>query len=395
MADDQQTAAPAGSTPPRPAPVRAAASVPAQRAPVAAYQATGRVRIGRGAGNDIALADLAVSRRHAELRRVGDAYEVVDLGSSNGVFYNGQRVPRARLAPGDRISIGRHQLVFDGQALHEFVDTGPVSLAASDLTVQVGKTVLLDDVSFTLRQGALLAVVGPSGCGKSTMVKAVTGLRPATLGQVQYDGRDLYDNYAELRYRIGMVPQDDVLHRQLTVRRALRYAAALRFADDVPRRERWKRVDEVIKTLDLDGRAKQHIETLSGGQRKRVSVALELLTEPSLLFLDEPTSGLDPSLDKEVMQELRELADRGRTVVVVTHNVLHLDLCDRVMVMCFGGRMGYFGPPGELLSFFQAKDYAEVFTKATDEGEKWARIFRDSEHYRRYVSEPAAELAAA
>ncbi|GAA1764272.1 hypothetical protein GCM10009681_39190 [Luedemannella helvata] len=370
-------------------------SVPAQRAPVAAYQATERVRIGRGAGNDIALADLAVSRRHAELRRVGDAYEVVDLGSSNGIFHNGQRVPRARLTPGDRISIGRHQLIFDGQRLHEFVDTGPVSLAAQDLTVQVGKTVLLDDVSFTLRQGALLAVVGPSGCGKSTLVKAVTGLRPATLGQVQYDGRDLYDNYAELRYRIGMVPQDDVLHRQLTVRRALRYAAALRFADDVPRRERWKRVDEVIHTLDLDGRAKQRIDTLSGGQRKRVSVALELLTEPSLLFLDEPTSGLDPSLDKEVMQELRELADRGRTVVVVTHNVLHLDLCDRVLVMCLGGRMGYFGPPSELLSFFQAKDYADVFTKVTDEGEKWARIFRDSEHYRRYVSEPAAELAQA
>jgi len=190
-----------------------------------------------------------------------------------------------------------------------------------------------------------------------------------------------------------MVPQDDVLHRQLTVRRALRFAASLRFASDVPRKQRRERVAEVIELLGLTNRSKQRVDTLSGGQRKRTSVALELLTEPSLLALDEPTSGLDPALDKEVMRELRLLADRGRTVVVVTHSVLHLDLCDHVLVMCLGGRMGYFGPPDELLPFFRAEDYADVFDKVTNDAERWAQRYRNSEIYRRYVGEVALELA--
>jgi ABC-type multidrug transport system ATPase subunit len=316
---------------------------------------------------------------------------VIDLGSRNGTYLNGQQVSRAAVGEGDLIAIGRHQFVFERQRLRQFVDTGPVSLVADDLMVRIGKAVLLDDVSFALPQASLLAVIGPSGCGKSTLVRAMTGLNPATLGRVRYDGRDLYADYAELRYRIGLVPQDDVLHRQLTVRRALRFAAALRFADDVPRKQRWARVDEVIETLGLTSRAKQRIDTLSGGQRKRTSVALELLTEPSLLFLDEPTSGLDPALDKEVMEELREIADSGRTVTVVTHSVLHLDLCDRVLVLCQGGTMGYFGPPDEVLEFFGAKDYAEVFKNVTDEPEKWTRRYRGSEHYRRHVLEVMSE----
>jgi ABC transport system ATP-binding/permease protein len=361
---------------------------------VAAYQAAGLIRIGRAPDNDIVLNDLWVSLHHAEVRLSGDSYDVVDKSSTNGIYYNGHRVPSARLSVGDRVSIGRHDFFFDGQKLHEFEDTGPVSLFADDLTVQIKDQVLLDDISFALRQGMLLGVIGPSGCGKSTMLHAVTGLRRATLGRVSYDGRDLYDNYHELRHRIGMVPQDDVVHRQLTVRRALRFAASLRFADDVPRRTRHRRVDEVIDLLGLTQRAGQRIETLSGGQRKRVSVALELLTEPSLLFLDEPTSGLDPALDKEVMQELREQADGGRSVVIVTHSVLHLDLCDRVMVMCVGGRPGYFGPPDQLLAFFGSEDYADVFVKVTREPEHWARRFRDSDHYRKYISEAAQEASA-
>src|SRR5256886_1563979 len=357
----------------------------AGRVPMAQHAATGRIRIGGGDSNDITLKDLSVSRRHAEVRPADGGFEVVDLGSANGTYHNGKQVARAMLREGDLIAIGRHQFVFEGQRLHEFVDDGPVSLVADDLMVRIGDQVLLNDVSFALAASSLVAVIGPSGCGKSTLVRAMTGLRPATPGRVRYDGRDLYADYAELRYRIGLVPQDDVLHRQLTVRRALRFSAALRFAPDVPRKQRWARVDEVLETLGLTQRAKQRIDTLSGGQRKRTSVALELLTEPSMLFLDEPTSGLDPALDKEVMQELREIADSGRTVTVVTHSVLHLDICDRVLVLCPGGTMGYFGPPDELLDFFGAKDYAEVFAGVTDEPEKWTRRYRTSDLYRRYV----------
>jgi ABC-type multidrug transport system ATPase subunit len=200
----------------------------------------------------------------------------------------------------------------------------------------------------------------------------MTGIRPASRGKLLYDGKDLYEHYSELRYRIGMVPQDDVLHRQLTC--GGRCASPRPCASPATCRASSARNGSArcSSCSGLTNRAKQRIDTLSGGQRKRTSVALELLTEPSLLALDEPTSGLDPALDKEVMRELRLLADRGRTVVVVTHSVLHLDLCDYVLVMCLGGRMGYFGPPDELLAFFEAEDYADVFDKVTNDAERWA-----------------------
>jgi ABC-type multidrug transport system ATPase subunit/pSer/pThr/pTyr-binding forkhead associated (FHA) protein len=372
-----------------------APAAPGGRPELASFEASGTITIGRSAGCDIVLDDLLVSRRHAEVRQVeragevgGATYQLVDLGSTNGTYHNGRRVDRAVLQPGDLISVGHFELRFDGQRLHEHVDAGPVTLSAEGIMVDIGRTRIVDDVSFSLPQGSLLGIVGPSGCGKSTLIRALTGLRPATAGRVSYDGRDLYADYAELRYRIGMVPQDDVLHRQLTVRRALRFAASLRFADDVTRRERARRVDEVMATLGLTKSARQRIDRLSGGQRKRTSVALELLTEPSMLCLDEPTSGLDPALDRDVMQELRGMADRGRTILCITHSVLHLDMCHRVMVMCRGGTVGYFGPPGELLDFFEADDYADVFAKVTKDPEYWTRRYRESDLYRRYVAEP-------
>jgi len=367
---------------------------PTPATPVATLDGASVIRIGRDEDNDIVLRDLWVSGKHAEIRRKGSGVVLVDLNSTNGLHYNGRRVPRATLSPGDIFTIGRHEFLWDGRAVYQHDDSGPTSVIADDLTVRIKGATLLDDVSFVLRHGTLLAVIGPSGCGKSTLLRSLTGFRKPAMGNILYDGKDLYEHYSELRYRIGMVPQDDVLHHQLTVRTALRFAAALRFASDVSRKERWARVNEVIELLGLSHRTKHRVDKLSGGQRKRTSVALELLTEPSLLALDEPTSGLDPALDKEVMRELRLLADRGRTIVVVTHSVLHLDICDYVLVMCLGGRMGYFGPPNELLPFFEASDYADVFHKVTHEAAYWAQKFRGSELYRRYIGEPGAELLA-
>jgi ABC-type multidrug transport system ATPase subunit len=376
--------------PPAPAAAPGPAPAAAARPEVASFGTSGVTTIGRGAGCDIVLTDLLVSRRHAELRPDPAGLQLVDLGSTNGTYHNGRRVNRARLRPGDRVSVGHVELVFDGSRLHEHIDTGPVSLSAEGVTVEIDRKRIVDGVSFSLPQGSLLGIVGPSGCGKSTLIRAVTGVRPADAGRVSYDGRDLYAGYAELRYRIGLVPQDDVLHRQLTVRRALRFAASLRFADDVSRRQRSARVDEVLATLGLSGVARQRIDRLSGGQRKRTSVALELLTEPSVLCLDEPTSGLDPALDRDVMRELRGMADRGRTVLCVTHSVLHLDGCDQVMVMCPGGTVGYLGPPRELLGFFGAGAYADVFAAVTRDPGHWTRRYRESEHYQRHVAGPLA-----
>ncbi|WP_030196250.1 ATP transporter ATP-binding protein/permease, partial [Streptomyces sp. NRRL S-87] len=367
----------------RPSAVRALAARPA-------------VRIGRAPDNDIVIDDLIVSRRHAELRALPDGrYEIADLGSHNGVFLNGTRVAdTAPVVPGDIVGIGRSAFCLVGDQLQEYVDTGDVSLDVQDISVAVpgpggqGRKTLLDRVSFPVGSRTLLAVIGPSGAGKSTLLGALTGLRPADRGTVLYDGRDLYRDYAELRSRIGLVPQDDILHAQLTVRRALAYAAELRFPQDTAKAEREARVDEVIRELGLDQRAGQPIHSLSGGQRKRVSVALELLTKPSLLFLDEPTSGLDPGMDRSVMHMLRGLADDGRTVIVVTHSVLSLDVCDRLLVLAPGGRIAYYGPPADTLEYFGFAQWPEAFEAFELQRERdWAGEYLASPQHRRFVAD--------
>ncbi|MGW0119684.1 FHA domain-containing protein [Streptomyces sp. NPDC003327] len=356
------------------------------------------VRIGRAPDNDIVVADLVVSRHHAELRaRPDGTYAIHDLGSHNGTFLNGRPVAEARVTPEDIVGIGRSAFCLIGGKLVEFTDTGEVSLDVQALSVTVdrGRKTLLDDVSFPVGEKCLLAVVGPSGAGKSTLLGALTGQRPADRGTVLYDGRDLYRDYAELRQRIGLVPQDDILHLQLTVRRALSYAAELRFPEDTARAERRARVDEVIRELGLVERADQPIHSLSGGQRKRVSVALELLTKPSLLFLDEPTSGLDPGMDRSVMHMLRGLADDGRTVVVVTHSVLSLDVCDRLLVLAPGGKVAYYGPPKDTLGFFGFAQWPEAFEAFENErGRDWAGQYRSSRFHRRYIEEATAAAGA-
>ncbi|MCP9946948.1 ATP transporter ATP-binding protein/permease [Streptomyces somaliensis] len=392
---------------PAPAPVSASAPTGAFRRPTSVRPLPDRiVRIGRAADNDVVVDDLVVSRHHAELRLHPDgAYRIHDLGSHNGTFLNGRPVDEARVGPEDIVGIGHRAYRVAAGRLVEYTDTGEVSLDVQGLTVTVdgGRRTLLDGVTFPVGERALLGVVGPSGSGKSTLLNALTGLRPADRGTVLYDGRDLYRQYAELRQRIGLVPQDDILHLQLTVRRALGYAAELRFPEDTGRAERRARVEEVMRELGLEQRADQPVHSLSGGQRKRVSVALELLTKPSLLFLDEPTSGLDPGMDRSVMHMLRGLADDGRTVVVVTHSVLSLDVCDRLLVLAPGGRTAYYGPPGEALGFFGCAQWPEAFEAFENDRERdWAARFRDSEHHARYVeaamrrpAEPGPDGAAA
>jgi len=276
-----------------------------------------------------------------------------------------------------------------------------VTLDAIDVTVATpeGK-VLLDRVTFSLPPSSVLAVVGPSGAGKSTLTNALNGFAPATSGQVLFDGHDLYASYDVLRRRIGYVPQQDILHPQLTVRRALQYAAELRFPPQVSKADKRTRIKEVLDELDLSDRADLRIERLSGGQRKRVSVALELLTKPSLLFLDEPTSGLDPGNERQVMALLRDLANAGRTIIVVTHSTQSLHLCDRVMFLAPGGKVSYFGPPVEALAYFKRHDagdfYADVFTSLEERpGVDWAALFRSDPDYQRFVAEPLTTEAAA
>jgi ABC transport system ATP-binding/permease protein len=389
-------APPPPAPPPQSAPAGAPAPViPRDLRPSVDRRPTSRMplpakalRIGRVADNDLVLPDLDVSRHHAELRKSPTGtYEIVDLGSHNGVFVNGRRVSSAVLGEADIVSIGRSTFRLAGGELRVFVDEGEVTFSAQDLVVKVGGgKILLNRVTFPIPEKSLVGVIGPSGAGKSTLLGALTGMRPADTGTVLYDNRDLYRNYAELRYRIGLVPQESVLHTQLTARRALQYSAELRFPSDTGANERDARVDEVMAELGLTKHANTRADRLSGGQLKRVNVAQELLTKPSLLFLDEPTSGLDPGLDKSVMEQMRDLAHDGRTVIVVTHSVANLDTCDRLLVLVPGGNIAYYGPPDEGLKYFGLAGWAEVFQAFERYPDRdWAAEYAASQAHAQYV----------
>lgn len=362
------------SGPPAPHSPASGPTAPSAPAPARA----GTWLIGRDPTAAICIDDPLVSRAHAELRPTGDGFDVVDLHSSNGTWINSRRIAHGHLGQGDRLTVGRTTLVCHDRQLSPMAPPR-TTLAAHDVSFALpdGKK-LLDDVTFGLPAGSLVAVIGPSGAGKSTLLKALTGSQPATSGSVVYEGEDLYRNYDGLRGRIGVVPQDDLVHARLTVRQALGYAAKLRLPKDYTAAQRGHEVDRVMNDLGLVEHAGTTISRLSGGQRKRVSVALELLTQPSLLFLDEPTSGLDPNLDRSVMRLLRSQADTGRVVFVITHSVANLSLCDTVMLLAPGGKIAYFGPPAQLMGHFQMNDYADVFEAVTAQPDLWKERFARS-----------------
>jgi ABC transport system ATP-binding/permease protein len=361
------------------------------------------MRIGRTPDNDLVISDLGVSRQHAELRKSRSGrYQIIDLGSHNGTYVNGARVEQAEVSDEDIISIGHATFRLADGELREYVDEGNVSFEARDLLVQVsdgGKPkVLLQGITFPLSERSFLAVIGPAGAGKSTLLNALTGKRPADEGTVLYDNRDLYNSYEELRHRIGLVPQQSVTHDQLTGRTALGYAAELRFPSDTGGRERRERVEEVLGELEMTQHGDTRVDRLSGGQNKRVNIGLELLTRPSLLFLDEPTSPLDPHLKRELMERMRKMADtaadKGQSVVVITHDVEPklLDLADRLIVLAPGGKMAYFGPPKAGLKYFGKDDWADVFKEFSQAPQRdWMGEYKRSADYAKYVT---ARMAA-
>lgn len=295
--------------------------------------------IGRALDNDVVLSDIQASRHHARVVAAQGRLFVEDLRSMNGTQLGGANISRAPLGPEDVITIGSTRLRMEGRTLVPVAPgTGDLSLVARHVsfTLPSGKT-LLDDVGFVVPPSSLVAVIGPSGAGKSTLLRALTGSQPAISGSVHFDARDMYRDHAEMRQRVGLVPQEDVVHRQLTVRQALRYAAELRFPHDLERAARLARVEEVLAELSLTEHSTTRIDRLSGGQRKRVSVALELLTRPSLLFLDEPTSGLDPLMEVVFQRCIAEATARGRTVLLSSHILAEVEkLCDRVTIIRAG-----------------------------------------------------------
>ncbi|WP_280224857.1 FHA domain-containing protein [Nocardia farcinica] len=323
----------------------------------------GGLAIGRTTDNQIVVNDPLASRKHARLVAGREGLTIEDLGSANGTFVNGTRQQRAVLREGDVITIGNIDFVVQQGTLvlrQKPVAEQGLHVHGVGFTVE-GNKQLLVDVNMQAGRGTLTALIGPSGAGKSTLSKLIAGSTQPSGGVVTFEGRNLHAEYEALRSRIGMVPQDDVLHRQLTVRQALGYAAELRLPPDTTKADRQQVIDGVLQELSLTEHADTRVDRLSGGQRKRASVALELLTGPSLLILDEPTSGLDPALDRQVMVMLRELADAGRVVIVVTHSVACLDMCDQVLLLAPGGKTAFCGHPAGVGAALGTSDWAEIF----------------------------------
>lgn len=322
----------------------------------------GRAWLGRRADCDVVIADPLVSRLHAALLSDDAGLGIVDNASSNGTFVNGRRITRAPLHDGDVVTVGNTDFTVAGTTLLPRPATARAGgLEAHRLGLAIDGRPLLSDVSFTARPGTLTAIIGPSGAGKSTLIKLLGGASRPSLGRVAFDGHDVHAEYASMRSRIGVVPQDDVVHRQLTVEQALSYAAELRLPPDTSAADRRQVLDRVLDELELTAHRTTRVDRLSGGQRKRASVAMELLTGPSLLILDEPTSGLDPALDRQVMTMLRRLADGGRVVVVVTHSLTYLNMCDAVLLLAAGGKTAFVGPPGEVEAALGGNDWADIF----------------------------------
>jgi ABC-type multidrug transport system ATPase subunit/predicted component of type VI protein secretion system len=338
----------------------------------------GSATIGRATDNDIVIQDVLASRHHAFLTQTPLGTEIRDAHSVNGTFVNGVRVGSAVLTEGDVVTIGNVDLVFTRDTLVRRTEaatrTGGLEVNSVCFTVDRGKQ-LLDHISLTARPGTLTAIIGGSGAGKTTLSRLIAGYTSPSSGSVTFEGHNIHTEYASMRSRIGMVPQDDVVHRQLTVNQALGYAAELRLPPDTSRADREQVVAQVLEELELTKHADTRVDKLSGGQRKRASVALELLTGPSLLILDEPTTGLDPALDRQVMMMLRQLADAGRVVLIVTHSVSYLDVCDQLLLVAPGGKTAFLGPPNQIGAAMGTTNWADIFAQVGADPDEANRRF--------------------
>ncbi|MDR1060782.1 MAG: FHA domain-containing protein, partial [Clostridiales bacterium] len=333
--------------------------------------------VGRDASCDIALSQASVSRLHARISAEGGRrFFIQDCGSTNGVYVNGARVSgRRELADRDAIFVGSARLVYAGGVVHYNVEQPslPIEVAGARKTVLAkGRPRdILDGVSFSLAPNELAAIIGGSGAGKSTLMNGMCGFAPFTSGSVLFGGEDLRDNYGALKNLIGYVPQQDIVHRDLALRPMLLYTAEMRMPADSTAKDRESRVARAIETVELSGREDAQIKTLSGGQRKRASIAVELVSDPCAFFLDEPSSGLDPGTERHLMQMLKNMAGRGKTVVVVTHMTANIGLCDKLVILGTGGRLCFFGAPSEALAFFGVRDFADIYDKINDSPAQW------------------------
>ncbi len=363
------------------------------------------IQIGRDPSNDVVLDSPTVSHFHAQIEKVGQRYRVRDLRSTNGTFVNDQRVEGdVWLQPNDVIRIGRNLFVIKETELDLYDESHGLRVDAIHLNKWVRKDLnILQNISVVFQPREFIVVVGQSGGGKSTLVDAIAGYRPATQGMVLVNGTNIYRNFEAVINDIGFVPQKDIIHSELTVYQALDYAARLRMPRDSSKADRRTRIMQVLEDLDLVHRKDSQISKLSGGQIKRVSIGVELLTQPGLFFLDEPTSGLDPGTETALMHLMRRLADQGRTIIVVTHATKNVMLADKVVFLARGGYLAWFGPPEEALKYFDGyrsdrdrrtkeMEFDQIYSILDDpakgSAKDWAARYLEHPAYQKYIANP-------
>lgn len=376
--------------------------------------------VGRDEKNDITLDGLQISNRHARLVRSGSGVVVEDLRSTNGVSVNGARVTRQEIGPEDSVQIGAFVIAVDAFGNINVYDTrSRTRLDIVNISKQVkdrsagGQLALLDNISLSIQPNEFVGVLGPSGAGKSMLMEVMNGMRSPSVGNVLLNNQDLHRHLDSLKQFIGYVPQDDIIHRELTVYRTLFYVAKMRLSRDVSSQEIRQIVDEVLDVTNLAERRNVKVSKLSGGQRKRVSIAVELITKPSVIFLDEPTSGLDPAAEGRIMKLFRQIAESGRTVIMTTHAMENVKLFDKIVVL-MGGKLVFYGKPDEALTHLRAASFKELYAKLekpVEEGvrehgeahrrqitertaDEWKNKYRSTPQYRDNIEKPLSELGS-
>ncbi|MGR9100100.1 MAG: ATP-binding cassette domain-containing protein [Gammaproteobacteria bacterium] len=350
--------------------------------------------VGRQPRCELEIVSPLVSRLHAKLIREPSGWFLEDCGSTNGTFVNARRIRgKHPIYPNDRISFAVFEYVFDGDCLAPAENAGKVRIEVRNLVKEVkdrnGRLKrLLNGISFAVNPGEFVGIFGTSGSGKSTLLDALNGRRPATGGQITYNGTDLYKAFDLFRTGIGYVPQQDIVHRKIMMRHALKYTAELRLPPDVSDNETLENVTRVLEKVGLAEKASLSVDTpapLSGGQLKRVSLAVELVANPNVLFLDEVTSGLDAGTDKKMMQLFRELAEDKKTVVCVTHTLENIDACHLVALL-HQGRLVFYGPPQAVNGYFGIPRLSDVYELLESrEAAEWEQKFKTSNFYDTYV----------
>ncbi len=315
---------------------------------------------------ELCIDSVKVSKTHAKIVYWPDRVFIVDKDSLNGVIVNGKRITESCfLHDYDVISIANTKIIYIDGMVYFNIEPNGIKLEVYDISkvVQKNKTIL-EHITLTVHPCELVAIIGGSGAGKSTFMNCINGYEPATSGAVFMDGMNLYDNYHLMKSRIGNVPQKDELYDYLSVYHSLKFTADLRLTKDISRQEKIKRVEEVMQIMGLSEHRNTLIKKLSGGQKKRVSIAMELVSDPDIFFLDEPTSGLDPETETILMKQLKNLSlNIGKTIIVITHTLQNIHLFDKIIFLAPGGKLCYYGPPSDALHFFGVTAISEAYEK--------------------------------